>query len=561
MFKKKHEEKIETTETADVTKGEDKEEELEELEAPIPEETKIKKKKLPNWVIIPVLAVLGVAAFIGMKFSEPTTKTKSLEVVKVSKGDVKEVYHISGTVKSEQMKVFYSPVNAQVTACVAKVGELVKAGDLLVTFDTKDLEKANQESKLQALTTEYSNQASVEQQRRTESQAVQVRRQIAEQISSIKQQISAKAAEVAQLESQLSNASNEMQEHAKKVTQLKQQMQANLDAQDTQGKLKTEAETNLANVDTLYPTLSAPDKLLKKQELTEAINTATGQIADLKIAYRAMETQLNALGTGGSADSTQTAYATATQELQVLRSSLAELQKSNTTSADTGMTNGQVKGMRVAENLAELSVLSAAELVAKGQEGMKAEFDGVIADVKALVGSSAVQGGEMYTIASNNNIEIILEIPTNDYEKVVLNNMATIQTGTNTYRGKVTQVNKIATQNTKGNSVIGATVHVENPDDNICIGVTAKLVMTVAEKKDVLSIPIEVVNTSAKGDFAYVIEQGVVKKKMIELGVSSGKKIEVLDGLKEGEEVVVDTLGTVKEGMKAEAVLKDAKDL
>ena len=53
-----------------------------------------------------------------------------------------------------------------------------------------------------------------------------------------------------------------------------------------------------------------------------------------------------------------------------------------------------------------------------------------------------------------------------------------------------------------------------------------------------------------EGDFVYVVQSGVVKKKAVELGITSNSKVEIKSGLKEGDKVVADTFGTVEEGMK-----------
>lgn len=120
-------------------------------------------------------------------------------------------------------------------------------------------------------------------------------------------------------------------------------------------------------------------------------------------------------------------------------------------------------------------------------------------------------------------------------------------------------MNKIAVNNEKGNPVIGATLHIDNPDDQIIIGVSAKATLNVAEAKNVLCLSNEVVNTGTEGDFVYVIENGVVKKKNVELGISSNNSVEVKSGLKEGDVVVTNASSDLREGTKATAVLSDGK--
>ena len=41
-----------------------------------------------------------------------------------------------------------------------------------------------------------------------------------------------------------------------------------------------------------------------------------------------------------------------------------------------------------------------------------------------------------------------------------------------------------------------------------------------------------------------------MKKKAVELGITSNSKVEIKSGLEEGDQVVSDTFGAVEEGMK-----------
>ena len=100
---------------------------------------------------------------------------------------------------------------------------------------------------------------------------------------------------------------------------------------------------------------------------------------------------------------------------------------------------------------------------------------------------------------------------------------------------------------------------VNNPDEELCIGVGAYAVLTVAEKSDILYLPGEVVNTSAEGDFVYVIRGGQVEKQPVELGIASDSQVEIQSGLKEGDQVISDVSGEVREGMKATGIYKETE--
>ena len=266
-------------------------------------------------------------------------------------------------------------------------------------------------------------------------------------------------------------------------------------------------------------------------------------------------------GIGGTEDSTLVqSLAQAKQELEALKSSLAQAENSKQATADAKLTDAQIKNLKVSEDLAQMAELTSKELLEKGKEGIRAEFDGIISDVKVFEGSDAIQGGELFTLVSNRDVCVELEVSAGDFDNLVTGEKAVVTMGKHTYQGTLESVNKIALKNEKGNPVIGAKLSIDNPDDDIYIGVSAKVNMTVAEKENALCLPNEVINTAADGDFVYVLKDGAVKKQKVEVGIVSSSKSEVLSGIEEGDQIVSDISGDIKEGMKAEGIRQEAAD-
>lgn len=480
-----------------------------------------------------------------------------MEVVEVVRGDVKEIYNVSGTVDSEKKKVFYSPVNAPVSQLRAKVGQAVKAGDLLVAFDTSDLEKNNQKAQMDLQSAVNTNQSAREQADRSASEAAKAaadaqaaagaaRAQAEQQIASVESQISAKSQQMASLEQSV-----------------KDEITANQTLQPQLDEWNAQKAANLERISVLYGEVNSHREEInagnvsdeKKAQLEAEIAEKSKEISEKEGANEALDAQIAQISAQIQTGSQQ-AYAQIQQEVQALQAQAEQLRASisvETPSAsipDTSLTQGQINNMAITENLAELAVLSSEELMAKARDGIKADFDGVISDVKTMEGGTAVAGGELFTLVSNQDVNVKLEIAASDFDKVEVGSKAVVKIGKYKYDGVVESIDKIAVPNTKGNPVIGANVKIQNPDENIYIGVAAKLTMTVAEEKDVLYLPNENVNTSTEGDFVYVVQNGVVKKKAVELGITSNSKVEIKSGLKEGDKVVADTFGTVEEGMK-----------
>ena len=166
---------------------------------------------------------------------------------------------------------------------------------------------------------------------------------------------------------------------------------------------------------------------------------------------------------------------------------------------------------------------------------------------------TVTQGMELFTIENTDKASVDVTLSKYDYNTVKEGQSVEITLGDNTYQGTVTKMSHIAVQNEKGTPVISATVSIDNPDEDIFLGVDAKVKIYAASAKNVVTLPVEVVNIGKEGSFCYVIEDGLVTKRNITTGISSEDYVEITDGIKEGEEVIAD-LGDYTEGMEVQAV-------
>ncbi len=521
------------------------------------------KKKLPGWVIIPIIAGIAVAGF-GISAlvggGEKNSNVQNLSVVEVKKDSIKEVYNSSGTIESENTKTYYSPVTAPISNLNAKVGQIVQAGDLLVTFDTANLERDNQQAQLNLQTAYNTSQAArdknaqaIDAANAANAELANQANALADQVNTLKAQMdTAKAAYDANL---AANASPETQA---RIAELQKQIDAfNTQIQEYQNTIQTlsvvyEGSGEAYSEAAALPEEKRTDAQKKLIADIDTYNAAVAELPNVQTALAATEEDLTNLNTvddaGYSALAAQYETAYAQWEAAYNAANAAASQPS------VGLSSAELDNLAISDNLAELAAMSQSELLEKAKEGMKADMNGVIASVEVLPTNAAAQGSAVFSIASTENVRVKIDISPDDYEKMTVGTPATITIGEHKYEGTLSNVNRIATNNTKGNPVIGAQIHISNPDEYICIGATAKVSMTVAESDNVLTVPIECINTSTSGDFVFVIENGTVKKKTVELGTASTTAIEVKSGLKEGDQVVNDLNVDVTEGMKAAAI-------
>jgi hypothetical protein len=148
-----------------------------------------------------------------------------------------------------------------------------------------------------------------------------------------------------------------------------------------------------------------------------------------------------------------------------------------------------------------------------------------------------------------------IEITPNEHNRVELGQSVSLHIGGYDYEGSISHINQVATTGSMGTPIIEARVSITNPDENIRIGVPARITVNTNEAEAVLLIPIEAVNASRDRDYVYIIEDGIIQERTIEIGISSGVMIEVKNGLEAGDIVINDFNVNIVAGARATPIL------
>ena len=583
---------------------------------------KSKKKLVIGVGILAVAAVAGANIYGSRNAAE--NAVPQIKVVKAVRDNVQQTVETSGMVVSEEQKTYFSPVNAKVDVADVKEGETVKAGTKLIEFDQKDLEREEKKAelnvkrgKLDMQNTLNKSAEAVQKQQNAQGNAASLKQQVAAQedyIANIKARISqantnaqvAAAQEEARKQADATAAQAARAEAVQKAYAAAQKKYQNETLPAYQTQLNTlademnQAQTTYNQTETDYQMAFQTWSSAQSDENAAALDVAESARNDAQIAYQNAKsayedykTQKPAapamndvnseiISDGNEADSifsdsaetvmnngsdtTVTADTSALEaELEKASNTLAELQSRLSSqqavaeSDPSAVTAEEKEKMEITNNLSELDQMSAQELVEAAKKGIKADFNGVITKVSVVEGATTALGTELFTLQNTDKINVNVNVSKYDYDKLKEGQSADITLAGKTYEGEVTSISHVATQNEKGASLISADVRIKNPDDDIFLGVDAKVTIHAEEADDVVVLPSEVVNIGKDGSFCYVIENGVITRRDITTGISSDDYVEVTEGIKEGDEVIRD-LGSLEEGMQAEATLSESAD-
>ena len=583
---------------------------------------KSKKKIVIGVGILAVAAVTG-ANICGSR-NAAENAVPQIEVVKAVRDNVQQTVETSGTVVSEEQKTYFSPVNAKVDVADVKEGETVKAGTKLIEFDQKDLEREEKKAelnvksgKLDMQNTLNKSAEAVQKQQNAQGNAASLKQQVAAQedyIANIKARISqantnaqvAAAQEEARKQADATAAQAARAEAVQKAYAAAQKKYQNEILPAYQTQLNTlademnQAQTTYNQTETDYQMAFQTWSSEQSDENAAALDVAESARNDAQIAYQNAKSAyedyktqkpaapaMNDVNSGSvsdgneadsifsdsaetvtnnGSDTTVTADTSALEaELEKAGNTLAELQSRLSSqqavaeSDPSAVTAEEKEKMEITNNLSELDQMSAQELVEAAKKGITADFNGVITKVSVVEGATTALGTELFTLQNTDKINVNINVSKYDYDKLKEGQSADITLAGKTYEGEVTSISHVATQNEKGASLISADVRIKNPDDDIFLGVDAKVTIHAEEADDVVVLPSEVVNIGKDGSFCYVIENGVITRRDITTGISSDDYVEVTAGIKEGDEVIRD-LGSLEEGMQAEAALYESAD-
>ena len=195
----------------------------------------------------------------------------------------------------------------------------------------------------------------------------------------------------------------------------------------------------------------------------------------------------------------------------------------------------------------------AASDLEKAQEGIIADFDGIISGIKTAAGSRVEKGSELFTIQSSSAVQVTVELSKYDLEK---GQSATVTVAGVSYSGAVSRINRVAQNNAQNTPVVYADVTIENPDGNIFLGIEGKAEILTGSAEGVVLVPYEAVNTDKEGDFCYLVKDGVIVRQNVVTGISSDMDVEIKEGVSEGDTVVISSDMDLMEGLQVNPVMQ-----
>jgi RND family efflux transporter MFP subunit len=224
---------------------------------------------------------------------------------------------------------------------------------------------------------------------------------------------------------------------------------------------------------------------------------------------------------------------------------------------DTDRLNVAAQEHAAAAARASMEAQSAAVKVLQQQKAYQkvvAPFDGVITqrniDVGSLVTADATSGTSMFAMTQSDVMRIQLFVPQDAAFGVSPGVDAVVRVPEIPGRSFPGTVTRIADALQPGTRTLLTEIDVPNPDGVLTPGIYCTVELQIPRKTPSLIVPAGAIIFNRHGLQVAVVENGVAHIRKVEVARDLGTEVEVRDGVKDGDEVVLNPTVELQEGSR-----------
>lgn len=534
------------------------------------------KKGTKIFLILAVVIVVIAAALIGLvragQSALQAMTTGAASYTALERMDLTNTLSVSGNIQSADVKKVYQEATGAGKALQVnvEVGDTVAEGDVLCVFDSTDLEKDYEKSRLQAEQSEKSAQISLDSAQNSYNTGVIAQEQA---VRAAQQNLEA-------MQDALTTAEEQYNDALEDYNSGKLELTLQVDAEYTQAQYAYTSAKKVSN--DLYLAMREAEHALEsateenREELEQAYNAANSEYEAAQVqtdnakaafdaareVYENKDTQVESL-----LDDYRDAVIDAQENVSDAEVALQEAEEQRELALH-GYSNS-VSSAQIAadQTVTEMNLADAQENIDKCT--VTAPAAGTVTAVYVNEGESNASGSLLFVIENLEELEIVTSVREYDIASLAVGMPAEIKTdatGDTVYSGQVKDIAITAQKDAYGNTVSSSnaefdvTLSVDPGEGGLLVGMNGRATITTDSTEGVLAVLYSSLGYDENGA-PYVMvarpqDDGtlVVEKVPVETGVETDFEVEVIsDALAEGD-LILDDPTAVAEGTILPAV-------
>lgn len=564
-------------------------------------------KKSKKKIIIPICIILVIAIVAGVIFGVSKANSgKEVSLYTIATDDIYESVSLTGEVSSGSVKEYKVGTVATVKEVFVKVGDKVKKGDVLATFNVESLD-----SQINSLRSSYNESLSsynsaVSSQSAAKKKADAIKSQISETEKTI-EKLQKKSATTAKKTTKKTTARTTTKRETTKPSTTRRQptmpsvsesttapTTAPTSASSDIGSLAealAELNKNLSQITNDLHTLATLTEIITQtitdaiedgvfdsnviadrvaaavsEALKEGIIDAANLIVESDVAVDMIHAAVSAIDfeevTSALINSNNVSLTAAQLQLASLEAQYAIYK----VQSDDTMLTAQKKAIDATKKALDTLEQQKKEM----EEGWVASFDGTITEVDIEAGAQTTLLSTGIKLENLNSMAVTVSLSEYDLHKVKVGMPVKVTTAYGSYDGEVSAIAPTATGGSSGSILdsvgsmagisglssltgsgagVDCTVTIPETDENIIAGFDADVEIKTGEYLGVVAVPIEAIKLEKTGSYVYLYdeEEKTVTKTLIETGAVSDAIYQVKSGLKVGDRIVAAPESTYEE--------------
>ncbi len=186
---------------------------------------------------------------------------------------------------------------------------------------------------------------------------------------------------------------------------------------------------------------------------------------------------------------------------------------------------------------------------------VRSTIDGVVTQRMAKVGHRATNNMDLFVIMNLEDLYAEVNVPSMYLSRIRPNQDSIIDADALkgvSFQGKVKLVSRVIDPKS-GTFRVKVALQLKS-DKPVYPGLFVSVQIVLDTKDDAIILPKEAIVYEGDRKFVFVVNDGIVSKRVLNDGYSSGSVIEALSGVEEGEAIVVVGQNTLKDGAKVRIV-------
>ncbi len=330
---------------------------------------------------------------------------------------------------------------------------------------------------------------------------------------------------------------------------------ATVDATDLEyqlSKYRLNLEMANRNLERLHKKVAKSDKKSLENVVKQALIGLDDTIANYNEAKRKFE-QSKILFESGAISKEE--FNSSEKRMKDLQSQveLAQIQLNNAENSladfDTNLED-QIAGQKNQIEAVKTDIENIQDKISKSE--IKANIDGKIVSQDVKENQYPTQENSSIKIYDLSKYKIVVEARQYDAVKINEGQKASIKIKglDKEYMGTVSKINEAAKIDLANERAkIKVEITIDNPDDKIKVGYEADVHITLSEIPNALAVDVNALQKEKDGrEFVFLIENEKAIKKYVKTGLKTGYYIQIIEGLKAGEQYIKNLPENLKSG-------------